>query len=259
MRQLEQENLSAIRRLNQRGGRFLNVSDLMEAGTLDRSLLKFFIRRLCTGDSFLFAAGPSGTGKTTLMGALLNLMPPGIEIRTAERGDPLPDGNPAHSALFMAHELNDAPYSGYIWGEEARQFLRAAKEEEIAATLHAENLKGVRRKLTRAPVGLSKAEFSQVDLIVTMKMNRRGGEIIRRVDRVYGALNGEHRTLFSWNSKEDEYGKVDAGLYEKKRGSPHANSELNGFVDSLLKENPRRMEKVRQLVLNHVYKNREER
>ncbi|MBS3766394.1 hypothetical protein KGY71_07720 [Candidatus Bipolaricaulota bacterium] len=256
MSELEGANLSAIRRLNQRGGRFLTVADLMEAGTLDRKLLEFFTRRLGAGDSLLAAAGPSGTGKTTLMGALLNLIPPGVEIQTAERGNPIPGKSSGDSTLYMAHELNDAPYYGYIWGDEARQFLRAAIDGRIAATLHAESLQAVRRKLTEPPVSLAEEELNQLDLIVTMKTHHQGRDRIRRVDRVYGALNGEFRTLFRWDPKEDEYREVDGKIYEEKRGSPDADSGLNGFIKSLLNEKPRKMEKIRQLVLDHVYKKR---
>ena len=248
MKNIEEANLSAIRRLNQRGGRFLTVVDLLEAGTLDEKLLKFFLKRLWRGDSFLGAAGPSGTGKTTLMGALLNLIPPGTEILTAERGSPLPDSKSGHSPLYLAHELNDAPYYGYIWGREATRFLKAARDRRIAATLHAESLEGVRKKLTRRPVGLPEEDFSRIDLVFTMKMETRGSRRIRRIDRIYASGKANHRTIFRWDREADEYVRT------KQLETENANTDLDvdGFINGLVEEKPEGLAAVRRLLLNEL-------
>lgn len=247
MKNIEESNLSAIRRLNQRGGRFLTVVDLLEAGTLDKKLLKFFLKRLWRGASLLAAAGPSGTGKTTLMGALLNLIPPGTEILTAERGSPLPDSTRGNPPLYLAHELNDAPYYGYIWGNEAARFLKAARSKRIAATLHAESLEGVRKKLTRQPVGLNE-EFSRIDLVVTMKMETRGSRRIRRIDRVYASSDGSHSTVFRRNPEEDEYVRLE----KLETGDESPALDVDGFIDKLFEEKPESLEAVRRSLLNEV-------
>lgn len=248
MKNIEEANLSEIRRLNQRGGRFLTVVDLLEAGTLNKKLLKFFLKRLWRGDSFLGAAGPSGTGKTTLMGALLNLIPPGTEIITAERGSPLPNSTRGHSPLYLAHELNDAPYYGYIWGNEAARFLQAARNRRIAATLHAESLEGVRKKLTRRPVGLPEEEFSRIDLVVTMKMETRGPQRIRRIDRVYASGKGNHRTIFRRNREADEYVRTK----KLEIGDESTDLDVDGFINGLLEERPEGLAAVRRLLLNKL-------
>lgn len=248
MKNIEEANLSAIRRLNQRGGRFLTVVDLLEAGTLDEKLLKFFLKRLWRGESFLGAAGPSGTGKTTLMGALLNLIPPGTEILTAERGSPLQDSKSGHSPLYLAHELNDAPYYGYIWGNEAARFLQTARDRQIAATLHAESLEGVRKKLTRRPVGLPEEEFNRIDLVVTMKMETRGSRRIRRIDRVYASGKVNHRTIFRRDREADEY--VRTKQLETRDESIAL--DVDGFINCLVEEKPEGLAAVRHLLLNEL-------
>jgi len=248
LKNIEEANLSAIRRLNQRGGRFLTVVDLLEAGTLDEKLLKFFLKRLWRGESFLGAAGPSGTGKTTLMGALLNLIPPGTEILTAERGSPLQDSKSGHSPLYLAHELNDAPYYGYIWGNEAARFLKTARDRQIAATLHAESLEGVRKKLTRRPVGLPEEEFSRIDLVVTMKMETRDSRRIRRIDRVHASSAGSHRAIFRQHPKRDEYVRLEKPQSEDESIA----LDVEGCVSSLLKKKPADLEEVRRLLLKEV-------
>lgn len=248
MKNIEEANLSEIYRLNQRGGRFLTVVDLLEAGTLDEKLLKFFLKRLWRGDSFLWTAGPSGTGKTTLMGALLNLIPPGTEIFTTERGLPLPDSKSDHSPLYLAHELNDAPYYGYIWEREAARFLKAAGDRQIAATLHAESLEGVRKKLTRRPVGLSEEDFSRIDLVVTMKMETRGSRRIRRIDRVHASRNGSYRTIFRRDREADEYVRTK----QLETGNESTNLEVDGFINGLVEEKPESLTAVRRLLLNEL-------
>jgi len=249
-REIERHNMEAIRKLNQRGGRTLSVVDLYEDGTLDRKLIDFFLQAIWSGDSLLAAAGPSGTGKTTLMGALLNLIPPGTRIRTAEKGRPLPDGE--DQPLFMAHELNDAPYYGYIWDGDARQFLEAAGENQIAATLHAESLKGVRKKLTRHPVGLSREDFEEIELVATMKKNRRGGETLRRIDGIYEKSGEEHRQLFRWEQEEDEYLGLGPAAHAEAREEETEKLDRKEFLEELLKNKPKRLEEVRELLLEFV-------
>jgi type IV secretory pathway ATPase VirB11/archaellum biosynthesis ATPase len=246
-REIEKRNINAIQKLNQRGGRMLSVVDLFEDGTLDRKLIKFFIRRIWSGDSILAAAGPSGTGKTTLMGSLLNLIPPGVRIQTAERGDPI--GTKGSSYLHMAHELNDAPYYGYIWGVEARQFLKLARDGQLMATLHAESLEGVRNKLSGQPVGLGKKEFEEIDLVITMKKSRQGRETVRRVEEVYGFSGGAHRKLFKWNSTDDSYEEVKSSTYRENREEKFNQLDTAGFLDRLLAERPKRLNEVRELLL----------
>ena len=246
-KEIEKQNLKAIKRLNQRGGRMLSMVDLLEDGTVDQKLINFLVRRLWVGDSILAAAGPSGTGKTTLMGALLNLIPPGRRIRPAERGDPV--NSPDSSSLFMAHELNDAPYYGYIWGSDARKFLKAADNNQLAATLHSESLEGVRKKLRGRPVGLSPEEFNQLDIIATMVKRRRRGRVIRRVNCIYGFVKGKHRKIFEWDPDKDSFEDMRAGSYLKNREEEYKPLQLDEFMENILSEKPRGLNEVRALFL----------
>ncbi|MEK7765428.1 MAG: hypothetical protein AAB368_04240, partial [bacterium] len=67
-------------RLNQRGGRMLSIVDLIEAGTVTRELAAYLLAAIGGGASFMTAALPGGAGKTTVMGALLNFVPPGRDL-----------------------------------------------------------------------------------------------------------------------------------------------------------------------------------
>jgi type IV secretory pathway ATPase VirB11/archaellum biosynthesis ATPase len=78
-----------IKALNQRGGRMLSVVDLLDAGTLDLRLAAYLMRVIGGGASILACAGPGGTGKTTLMAALLCFLPSNGRIQVVEKAEPL--------------------------------------------------------------------------------------------------------------------------------------------------------------------------
>lgn len=59
----------------------LSVVDLLDAGTLDLRLAAYLMRVIGRGASILACAGPGGTGKTTLMAALLFFLPSNGRIR----------------------------------------------------------------------------------------------------------------------------------------------------------------------------------
>jgi type IV secretory pathway ATPase VirB11/archaellum biosynthesis ATPase len=77
---LEQHNHRQIEQLNQRGGRMLSIVDLIQAGTIRVQMAAYAMRAMAEGASLLTAAGPGGAGKTTLMAALLNFLPPLLAI-----------------------------------------------------------------------------------------------------------------------------------------------------------------------------------
>ena len=56
----------------------LSVIDLIKAGTLNIAQAAWLALRILDGDSFLIGARPGAAGKTTVMGALLGLLPPPV-------------------------------------------------------------------------------------------------------------------------------------------------------------------------------------
>ena len=100
MNQLNQHNLKQIRGLNQRGGRMLSIIDLLEAGTVNSEMAGFLLYAMNNNLSFLTAANPSGTGKTTLMGAILNLLKPGVKIITLNGSIKANEGYTHESSSF---------------------------------------------------------------------------------------------------------------------------------------------------------------
>jgi len=83
-RQLLENNVAEINRCNQRGGRMLSFVDLLEANTLSREMAAYFLALISQGNSFMVGANPGGAGKTTVMCALLNFLPPETKIIPTE-------------------------------------------------------------------------------------------------------------------------------------------------------------------------------
>jgi hypothetical protein len=69
-----------IERCNQRGDRMLTLPDLVQAGTMDLPMAGYLMAAVSSGASFMVGCVPGGGGKTTVMGALLNVGPADVEF-----------------------------------------------------------------------------------------------------------------------------------------------------------------------------------
>lgn len=115
---IQQFNHRQIEQLNQRGGRMLSVVDLIQAGTLDVEMAAYAMRALAEGASLLTAARPGGAGKTTLMAALLDLLPPEVPLVSVDHPRVLRDGlegSTADPACYLVHEIGAGHWYGYLW------------------------------------------------------------------------------------------------------------------------------------------------
>ena len=118
MHRIEQNNLKQIELLNQRGGRTLSVVDLMEAGTVNASVVGFMLCAMAQGASVLMGARPSGAGKSTLLANALCLLPPGERIVTTRSESIIQKAlthPPAVPECYLAHEIGSGRWYGYIW------------------------------------------------------------------------------------------------------------------------------------------------
>jgi hypothetical protein len=179
-----------------------SIAELIRTGTLDAELAAT-LWVLMEGRVPVIVAGATGSGTTTLVGALLDFLPAGIRVMrlrgSAETYDWLPqaaelgwrqvphatavagaDGpvRPDTTAL-LADELSDRLPSS-TWGDEARIAIRAATiGYGLATTIPAESLEEVLASLRRPPVALSDDESSRLGVVLVMR--RMGGPANRRV------------------------------------------------------------------------------
>ena len=196
-----------INALNQRGGRMLSIVDLLAAAYLMRALRK--------GASILACAGPGGTGKTTLMGALLCFLPTQGLIRVVEKPQPLSwyeeQTDSYAPTWFLCHELGPGPWYSYLWGEGAKVFLSMPNERRFCVTtVHADDLGELRRLLQGREIGISHDEFAGLDLILFIRALRGQGtgRWQRRVTEVCigtGDAKETHKRICHWEPATDRF------------------------------------------------------
>jgi len=213
MSDFELHNHDAINNLNQRGGRMLSLVDLLAAGTLSLDMAAEMAYVAAQGGSFLTAAGPGGVGKTTLMGAMLAFLPPGVEIVALEGPetlDALGAPSPDRPQCLMVHEIGSGSYYGYLWGPAvARYFdLAAVPGRSLASNLHAETYEEAVAQLAYRPLGVSPQALAEVDCLAFM--TARGGK--RRVSAIWNTDGQAGHTLaWRWRPTEDTFEPVAPG------------------------------------------------
>jgi hypothetical protein len=184
-----------------------SIVELIRTGTLDAELAATLWILIEGRVPIIVGARERSVGKSTLLGALLDFLPPGVQTREllgametfewlpqapelgwrrppgvrpptlAPRGSIGPPIRPDNTVLLIP-ELSDHLPS-YTWGAEARIAIRAASiGYGIAATIHADSLDEVFEDLRRPPVGIGDDELSRLGLVVIL---RRAGDGLRRV------------------------------------------------------------------------------
>ncbi|MGM0492734.1 MAG: hypothetical protein ACQER1_07305 [Armatimonadota bacterium] len=240
-----QNNLREINSLNQRGGRMLSVVDLIEDGTLDAPTSGLMLSFMAAGASFLTAAGPGGVGKTTLMAVLLSFLPPDERIRTVT--DPEAVGDPEGPTCWLCHEIGSGHWFGYLWGEEAAQFLALNTTGRIAGSLHADTDEEIAAQLLGPRVGAAEEDLAAVDLLLTMV--RVGG--LRRTSVIYESASeheAQFRPIVEWDRGADAFEIANsehlARLRESARRPIPDADRATRFIESLVERRVRYLEDV---------------
>jgi hypothetical protein len=237
-----QSHTREINRCNQRGGRFLSIIDLLEAGTLDLELASYLGAAILEGSSFLVGAVPGGGGKTTVMGALLNFVPPETDLHAATPGVPgaaLRRGE--RGRCYICHEIGQGPYFAYLWGQDIRDFFRLPSAGLLGATnLHADDIDQA-REIVCGGCGVREEDFAAWPLFVFLEV---------RASRHFGAMRqireireGPDRPVY----------RLDGGGWdqvgEPRLGSEDARKAVQEMLGGLREAEKYRIEDVRKSVL----------
>ncbi len=150
----------------------LSVAQLIARQSVDAATAALVWLLLECGASLTVAGWEFELGKTTTMGALLQLLPAGTSLRLtagmledfAFTSQP---GICPGATCVVCNEINDwPPY--YMWGEQARRFLSLpARGWRITTTVHAQDLDEV-ITLYRKGLGLQVAEISRLGIVVNL-------------------------------------------------------------------------------------------
>ena len=180
-----------------------SIVELIATGVLDADLAALAWITVEARLPLIVAGLQQGAGKTTVLEALLDFLPP-----TARRIDlagaaedfawlpeaealgwtrdvpPTPEAIPVSpaSAYLVAGELSEhLPI--YTWGRAARTLVRAASiGYGIGATIHADRLEDIHEQLRARPVGLTDDELTYLGLILVVRADRGAdGHVRRRV------------------------------------------------------------------------------
>ena len=245
---IEKHNHQQIEHLNQRGGRTLSIVDLIQAETISIEMAAYAMRAMHHGASLLTAARPGGAGKTTLMAALLNFLPPEVPIVTVDNSHVIEEGldrSAAEPACYLVHEIGSGDWYGYIWGRDVAGFFGLiGGQRRIASCLHADTLEEVTGILCSPPLHVRREALGRVGLILFMHVGPAPRGHRRRVSSFWEADgHGGHRMVFRWNGKPDTYEQIEelrdlAGL-----------ERYEDFLHSLLDEGEVEMEAVRHRVI----------
>ncbi len=168
-----------------------SIVELIRAGMLDADLAALLWLLVEARQPVVVAAERGRTGKTTLLSALLDFLPPGTrrvelagiaetfdwlpharelgwrgpmtgEAPAAERTDP-------STTWLVAAELSDH-LPAYTWGDAARVAVRAISVGYgLGATIHADSLEEVFDMLHRPPVALTDDELSRLGVVIVLR------------------------------------------------------------------------------------------
>ncbi len=164
--QTPEEHCREIERCNQRGGRMLSIVDLLDAGTLAQDVAAHCMAAIASGASFLVGARPGGAGKTTVMGALLNFVPPDCVIQAATG-----DWRTSFSRVcWVCHEIGPGPYFAYLWGRPLREwFATGASGAMLASNLHADTMEEIEDQVIRQN-GVPREHLRRIGLILFLEV-----------------------------------------------------------------------------------------
>ena len=194
----------------------LSIVELIQAGTLTPRLVAAFWLGLDHGASFIFAADPPGSGKTTILTALLAFTPPDtVAYFTRGWGETfdLPPPSADHPTYLMVNEISDH-LPVYSWGPYVvRIFELLTEGYSLCTTVHADEVEEVIEQL-EVDIGVKREHLAQLTFVVPLAIVHRDGGTLHRV-RDVGLLGpGDGgltvQRIARWDERSDSFSVLES-------------------------------------------------
>lgn len=208
-----------------RRSRLLSIIDLLNNETIS-SKIAAELWTLMTARKAIMIIGSPSSGKTTLLNALLSLLPYTTHIITVE--DP-PELNLFHDQweqLTPSIDLESAAAKPITYDDILTFILQSRpeyvvlgeihqKEIELftqllnvpflcSATFHAETPENMVERLTQAPMNMPAPLLKDIDIVVKMGMKFKG-KILRKIEGIYYQEKGQWKPRWKWKWRENTW------------------------------------------------------
>ena len=204
----------------------ITIIELVRNGTLSADMAATLWGAVEEQRSFLVVAIPRFAGKSTVMRAMLSLLPPEVPVHqlNGEEAQMAELKEAAAGGYLVVGELSQAPVPGYIWGEPVRRlFDTVSAGYALATALHAPGVGEAIAAVCQGN-GVSDEAASRIDLILYIE--RFGEEpegFWRRLAELYEldrVVDGqpEGRTLYRWVEATDRFEQVEPPQLVKTDG-----------------------------------------
>jgi flagellar protein FlaI len=208
--------------------RSLSLIDLMNFGTITPYIgayLWLIVEN--PGVCKLMVSGGTATGKTTLLNALIQLIPNYYKIITIEETVPelrlplhelhttivtdseIPERHPFVALVSSLRQRPDYIILGEARGKEAEVLFQAMNSGHGGlATFHAENWKEMIDRLTSHNIGLDKRVAATLNVAIFLKRIKKGEKFVRRI--------GQITEVVGYNEREDIIDTTESFIYNPK-------------------------------------------
>lgn len=249
-----------------------SVVELIQAGTLDAELAAQLWLLVEARVPVIVAAQAQGVGKSTLLGALLDFLPPDVHVvelageeetfawlpQASELGwpgvaRPVPGAEPVRpetTVLFVSELSDHMPV--YTWGEAARVVIRAASiGYGLVATIHADALDEVFDALRDPPVRLTDDELSHLGAVLILRRVEGGRRRVVAAHYVRPIARDQHghlqrlgpAVLATWEPATDTFEHFGWGVIPelaRRVGRPAGDFEIEAdhrreYLDGLVR------------------------
>ncbi|HEX3724562.1 MAG TPA: hypothetical protein VHV31_17360 [Nitrolancea sp.] len=165
----------------------LTIIDLLHNGNLDTRITAFLWLALEHRASIVVTSTLEDAGKTTLLTALLDFLPPEIEtvyLRGWYEQFDFVETKAPDSTLLLCNEISDN-LPTYLWGPGVRRLFETAElGYALATTTHVKDASDVIELLTSYPLEVPRRLLSTIDFVLSLGGGSRPAGYLRRLMRV---------------------------------------------------------------------------